>query len=876
METRKYCAYNLSRESSLSSKLTVADSANQPLKVLKVMIGGLALDAESGLWLKPVIGVPDVPRLFPFDLVYLDGENRVIRGVEVLPGVDFPPFSRQVTSALVLPIQTISLTQTRPGDRLVICSEEEMDHLLQSINENADTASLEQDHVPQIPQQNQVTTKSQNGSSPNGNHFEHHPLSSAPISQSTHAEISRSLDISDLFPFASVAQRSGQVVNDFQDRERKVATGPDPAPAAPYTESRPDNAVVQNLAAFAEDSESLHERQEPIALAAPEQLTASAAVPLEERLPTKGVSRIGAQQNLDPKLPDPLPPARPAPHSLFVRRVESLVVEAMNARSIPAAPVPFTEHNRLALEPLQSSPAPVPVISGPVVESVQPIAAECEQLPAAPVVSEPASRSAEPILEESRLSAASVPGAAAVTETSTDTVEEMQKTPEPISEPATQTAVAIMRKSRRETVSIPAAAASVPKIATSAVEEIQKTPLPLSEPVAKIAEPVMETTEQPKSKASAMADATTKSPKTPSPNQPSHVVSASNTPSLVMKSMGSTVSQYQAWQVSTSTVRSPISASMEPAREVGENSRTSGPRAPLSDTQAVAQGKKSPESAEPLDVPAPLTATPAVSTPAQEESNILDNRKTESPSPAVSFNSPLPAPSKPVPYELSEEERAARAREAALAAARLKKEIALERLSNAQPPREASPEAGTIEKGPQRPQNARPSMQQPTMGAAAAQKQQAETPTKGDPQSDWESQVKAKDTLTSRLMRWFDPEVAPHDRRRASRHNVPGLVAYYFSGGAPKGHEIADISPTGFYMITKDRWMPETMIQMTLQKPGTSGKPRRDSLTVLTKIIRIGSNGVGAQFVIAEDLDPYSREILPMQATDRKALAKFL
>jgi hypothetical protein len=125
-------------------------------------------------------------------------------------------------------------------------------------------------------------------------------------------------------------------------------------------------------------------------------------------------------------------------------------------------------------------------------------------------------------------------------------------------------------------------------------------------------------------------------------------------------------------------------------------------------------------------------------------------------------------------------------------------------------------------------------------------------------------------------MRWFDPEVAPHDRRRANRRNVPGLVAYYFSGGAPKGHEISDISATGFYMITKDRWMPETMIQMTLQKPGTNGKLRRDSVTILSKIIRVGDNGVGAQFVVAEDLDPYSREVLPMQATDKKALAKFI
>ena len=80
------------------------------------------------------------------------------------------------------------------------------------------------------------------------------------------------------------------------------------------------------------------------------------------------------------------------------------------------------------------------------------------------------------------------------------------------------------------------------------------------------------------------------------------------------------------------------------------------------------------------------------------------------------------------------------------------------------------------------------------------------------------------------------------------------MVAHYYTGGAPKPHEVADISMTGFYLLTDDRWMPETMIQMTLQKPCAKGE-RKQSITVLSKIVRRGSDGVAAQFVMPESLN---------------------
>lgn len=124
MEARKYCVYNIAKESTLSAGVTVIDTTLEPLKVLRVMIEGLAKNTDTGLWLTPLNEIPKVPRLAPFDLVYLDKDRRVIRGAELLPGIEFPAFEHSADSALVLPFKTMSSSRTGPGDQLAIEEEE--------------------------------------------------------------------------------------------------------------------------------------------------------------------------------------------------------------------------------------------------------------------------------------------------------------------------------------------------------------------------------------------------------------------------------------------------------------------------------------------------------------------------------------------------------------------------------------------------------------------------------------------------------------------------------------------------------------------------------------------------------------------------------
>ena len=45
MDTRNYCAYNLTRDAFLSLKVAIADPVLQPLRVLEVFVDELGLDS---------------------------------------------------------------------------------------------------------------------------------------------------------------------------------------------------------------------------------------------------------------------------------------------------------------------------------------------------------------------------------------------------------------------------------------------------------------------------------------------------------------------------------------------------------------------------------------------------------------------------------------------------------------------------------------------------------------------------------------------------------------------------------------------------------------------------------------------------------------
>ncbi|MGA7107941.1 MAG: hypothetical protein WBV28_15165 [Terracidiphilus sp.] len=127
MQTKEYSVYNETRENFLSSRVTFIDTKSDPLRAVKVLIEGLAPNAETGLWLNPLRNIPTVPRLSSYDLVYLDKECRVVQGMALVADDDAPPFDGHATSALVLPIHSFSASHSHPGDKVILCATEHLD-----------------------------------------------------------------------------------------------------------------------------------------------------------------------------------------------------------------------------------------------------------------------------------------------------------------------------------------------------------------------------------------------------------------------------------------------------------------------------------------------------------------------------------------------------------------------------------------------------------------------------------------------------------------------------------------------------------------------------------------------------------------------------
>ena len=127
------------------------------------------------------------------------------------------------------------------------------------------------------------------------------------------------------------------------------------------------------------------------------------------------------------------------------------------------------------------------------------------------------------------------------------------------------------------------------------------------------------------------------------------------------------------------------------------------------------------------------------------------------------------------------------------------------------------------------------------------------------------------------LDRWWspDPRKAP-DLRKASREPLPGLAAYYWTGASPKAHTIRDISSTGLYVVTEERWYPGTLILMTLQETDNGEQGFESSIAVHSRAVRWGNDGVGLQF-IPQDVPAARNGLNPLaHGADKKELDQFL
>ena len=94
--------------------------------------------------------------------------------------------------------------------------------------------------------------------------------------------------------------------------------------------------------------------------------------------------------------------------------------------------------------------------------------------------------------------------------------------------------------------------------------------------------------------------------------------------------------------------------------------------------------------------------------------------------------------------------------------------------------------------------------------------------------------------------------------RRAPRMSHPEVLVYYWDGSAPEGRRIHDLSHSGAFICTPERWYLGTIIRLILQRdPTARGKDGvaapTASICVPARVVRHGSDGVGVEFVFRND-----------------------
>jgi hypothetical protein len=90
----------------------------------------------------------------------------------------------------------------------------------------------------------------------------------------------------------------------------------------------------------------------------------------------------------------------------------------------------------------------------------------------------------------------------------------------------------------------------------------------------------------------------------------------------------------------------------------------------------------------------------------------------------------------------------------------------------------------------------------------------------------------------------------PPDPREAAREALTGLVAYFFTGGVPVPHSVRNISTSGLFVITEERWYKGTFVRMTLTDRREPTAER--SITLHARVVRWTEDGVALNFVLHE------------------------
>ncbi|HVW09944.1 MAG TPA: PilZ domain-containing protein [Bryobacteraceae bacterium] len=84
----------------------------------------------------------------------------------------------------------------------------------------------------------------------------------------------------------------------------------------------------------------------------------------------------------------------------------------------------------------------------------------------------------------------------------------------------------------------------------------------------------------------------------------------------------------------------------------------------------------------------------------------------------------------------------------------------------------------------------------------------------------------------------------PNDPRRAPRLAEREMVVEYWDGVAPAGPGIRDISESGAYIRTTEKWYSGAIIKLSFR-----GREPKTSVSVLAQVVRQGADGFAMEFL---------------------------
>lgn len=108
------------------------------------------------------------------------------------------------------------------------------------------------------------------------------------------------------------------------------------------------------------------------------------------------------------------------------------------------------------------------------------------------------------------------------------------------------------------------------------------------------------------------------------------------------------------------------------------------------------------------------------------------------------------------------------------------------------------------------------------------------------------------------LRSWFEKTFLRDEQlrqARAERREVPGLEAIHWTGSSPGLDIVRNISSSGMYLVTRERWPEGGINPIRLVYPELADDAPENQVTIETKTVRWGEDGMGLSFILPDCMD---------------------